>query len=398
LSILGDVSKATAACDRSKALFSEIGDHAGEAGVWGRLAFQAANQGDVKGGRMANERQIALLKKIEYVGGLGYAMTVAGELSADSGDYQRALGEYKEALELYQRVGYQSGVISSYGNIGWVSALQGNLAEAVKNDEQAIALTRLTNSKGESDLWLVDLVDVLLDKGDIQGAAKHLERGFEINNETGDKRAATYLHTSRSKLLFAEGRLDESRREAELAIKLCLELNDEGGANQRRLLLTRLDIAENRSQATAGALRKALSSFESKRDGDSQIETRALLIEALLTMPSHDSKGEIALLAKLPPVTQNASLRLFANLQIARARFVLGDKTGAQKLLAEVISESKRMGYESLLLEAELTSAEAELQSGDSSVVRSQIGQITKQAEARGLVLLVNKARTVADR
>ena len=85
---LGDAAKARAACDKSRAIFSDVGDLAAEAGVWGQIAFQAE---DMKSRRIANERQIALLKKVESDGGLAWAMTVAGELSADSGDYHRAL-------------------------------------------------------------------------------------------------------------------------------------------------------------------------------------------------------------------------------------------------------------------------------------------------------------------
>lgn len=391
LSRLGEPSKATAACDKSRSIFSDIGDYAGEASVWGQIAFQA---GDTNSRRMAKEQQIALLKKIEYDGGLGYAMTVAGELSADSGDYQSALREYDEALKLYQKIGDQPGVISAYGNIGWANSLQGNLTDAVTNYEHAIALMRQWNSKGELDLWLEELAEVLLDKGDVQGAKKQLEEGFRINSETGDKRVAIYLHTARSRLLLAEGELDESRREAELAIKSCLEVDDDDGANGRRLLLARLDIAENHARTAAEALRKVLS--KSKQEEANQIEARALLIEALLAIPSDDSKREVALLAKIGPNTQNASLRMTANLQIGRARSVLGDREGALELLAEVISESQRMGYESILLEAQLVRAEIELQSGHSSAGHVRIEQVTKQAEARGLKLIANKARSLA--
>jgi tetratricopeptide (TPR) repeat protein len=393
-STLGDAAKATAACNKSRAIFSGVGDLAAEAGVWGQIAFQAV---DARSGRIANERQIALLKKVESDGGLAWAMTVAGELSGDLGDYPRALREYTEGLNLYQKIGDQSGVSATYGNLGWVNSLQGNLTDAVTNFEHAITLLRRSNSKGEMDLWLQNLADALLDKGDLPGATKKLEEGFRINTETGDKRVGIYLHTTRSRLLLAEGELNESRREAELAIKSCLEINDEVGANGRRLLLARLDIAENHSQTAAEALRTALSNSKSKQEQSSQIEARALLIEALLTMPSESSKREVGVLARIAPNTQNASLSLTANLQIARARFSLGDREGALEMLEEVISESQRLGYEAATLEARLAQAEIELQSGVASAGRTQIEKIGKQAEARGFKLIANKARSFTE-
>lgn len=394
---LGDPAKASAACDKSRTIYSDIGDYAGEAGVWGQIAFQSGIRNDIHSGRIANERQIALLKKTGSDGRLGYAMTVAGELSSYVGDYQRAHREYDEALKFYQEVGDKRRVSSAYGNLGYVNSLQGNLADAAKNEEEAISLMRQTNSKGEMDLWLDGLAEVLLDRGDIQGATKQLEDGFRINGETGDKRVAIYLHTTRSRLLLAIGELEESRREAEMAAKSCLEIKDEDGANERRLLLARLDITQDRSKTAAEALRNALANSKTKKDDVSQIEARALLIEALLNMPSDESKREVAQLAKVAPDTQNARLRLAANLQIARARFVLGDREGAMKLLAELISESKQLGYEAVWLEARLARAEMDTQSSGSSAGRAQIVQIAEEAQTMGLVLIAKKARSVAN-
>src|SRR5208283_62139 len=131
LSSLGDIAKALAACDKARMIYSEIADGAGEAKVWGRLAMLAGRRGDAVAGRTANDRQIALLKKMGAGPGLGYAMTVAGELSANAGDYPRARKEYGEALALYQKVDEQQGISSSYGNLGWVNSIEGNLTEAV---------------------------------------------------------------------------------------------------------------------------------------------------------------------------------------------------------------------------------------------------------------------------
>jgi eukaryotic-like serine/threonine-protein kinase len=393
---LGDPAKATGACEKSRRIFSDIGDIGGETRVWGQIASQAANRGDARGGRIANDRQIALLRKIEDEGGLGWAMNVAGELSVDSGDYTRALDEYNETLKIYQKIGYQSGVISAYGNLGYVNALQGNLKDAVANDEQAIALIRQIKAKGEMDLLLDSLAEVFLDEGDVRDATKQLEEGFEVNSETGDKRIASYLHTARSKLLFAQGKLDESRREAELAIKACLERNDEQGAEERRLLLARLDIAENHHQDAIEALRKALSYFQSKKDEANEIAARAILIEALLGTPSKVSKQELMMLARVLPKTQNANLRLAANLQIARVRFALGDKKSSQELLTDVITESQSMGYESLLLEAKMVRAQIEIQTGHPSEGYTQMEQIAARAEANGLILIANKARSTS--
>jgi hypothetical protein len=164
---------------------------------------------------------------------------------------------------------------------------------------------------------------------------------------------------------------------------LCLEVKDERGANERRLLLARLDIAQNHSQTAAEALRKTLSNSKTNQEDASQIETRALLIEALLTMPSDESRHEAALLARVAPNTQNASLRLAANIQIARARSAL--EAGALELLERVISESKKLGYEVLWLEARLTRSEMDLQAGHTSTGRAQLQQIAEQAQAKGL-------------
>jgi tetratricopeptide (TPR) repeat protein len=357
------------------------------------LAMLEGRRGDAVAGRNANERQIALLRKMGADAGLGYAMTVAGELSSNAGDYSRARKEYGEALASYQKAGEQQGVSSSYGNLGWVYALEGNLTEAVKNEESAIAIKHQTKSKTELDLWLANLADVLVSKGDVPGAQKNLDEGLEVNAQTQNKSYSMLLHACRARLLLVQGNFAESRREAELALKVSEELSQETATEQRRLMLAQLDIEENHPQAAAETLRKSLAYFASKKEQASQVEARAILIQALLAMPFADAKHELAALAKAIPETQNKDAMLTANLQLARARAAFGDKKSARELLTGVISQSQQTGYELILLEAKLTLAEIEMQSGRSPTKLAEIGQIAQQADALGLKLIVSKAR-----
>jgi hypothetical protein len=158
-------------------------------------------------------------------------------------------------------------------------------------------------------------------------------------------------------------------------------------------MLARLDVEENRPQAAAETLRKSLAYFASKKDQASQVEARALLIQALLAMPFAEAKHELAALAKVVPETQDTAALLAANLQRARARAAFGDKKGAHELLTDVISKSQRMGNKPLLLEAKLTLAEIELQPGRSPATLEEIEQIAQQADALGLKLIASKAR-----
>jgi hypothetical protein len=202
-----------------------------------------------------------------------------------------------------------------------------------------------------------------------------------------------FLHACRARLLFVQGTFEESRREAELALKVSEELNLETGTEQRRLMLARLDVEENHPQAAAETLRKSLAYFASKKEQASQVEARAILIQALLAMPFADAKHELAGLAKVVPETQNEDAMLTANLQLARARGAFGNNKSASELLTEVISRSQRMGYELILLEAKLTLAEIEMQPKRSPATLAEIEQIAQQADALGLKLIASKAR-----
>lgn len=392
-SSLGDSAKAVAACDKARVIYSEIGDTAGEAKIWGQLATLAGRRGDEAAGRTANERQITLLRKMEADAGLGFAMTVAGELSANAGDYARARKEYSEALSLYQKVGEQQGTSSSYGNLGWVYALEGNVAMAVKDDEAAIAIKRQINSKMDLDLWLADLADVLISAGDLATAEKHLDEGLEVNAQTQNKANRMLLHECRARLLLWQGAFEESRREAELALKTSQDLNQATATEQVRLELARLDIEENHAVAAAETLRKSVTYFEAKREQASLIEARAVLMQALLAASPSETKQELAELAKVAPETQNASARLMANLQRGRARAALSDKKGAQELLSGVIAQAQQMGYGTILLEARLGLAETRLRNSPKGAGAAEIEQIAQQAEQKGLKLIARRAR-----
>jgi serine/threonine protein kinase/tetratricopeptide (TPR) repeat protein len=394
---LGNTDAATDVCNRAQQAFAEIGDYAGEASVWGQIGFDAANRGDLKTGRTANEKQIALLKKLEYDRGLGWAMTVAGELASDQGDFKVAVADYNEALRLYERTGYQAGVVSAYGNLGYDYGVEGDLSRAIQSNRHAVEMARATKVSTDLDIWLVDLADELRASGDIAGSKQALDDGFKVNQETGDKRASSFLHSSRAELLLAQWQLEEARREASLALEVCENMKDDDGIRQAKLLLSRLDIAGGKPELATSTARAMLATADSRHMDDFQIGTRSVLLESLVASSVPTSHQEIAKLLRVTPVTENLGLRLTANLQIGRVYTALGQTAQASEVLGRVAAEAQSHNFEIVRLEAEVARAQLRLITGDSRA-RSDLQELAKAASAKQLYSIANRAQALSTR
>jgi predicted ATPase/DNA-binding transcriptional LysR family regulator len=144
----GKLAEARRRLEESLALFLALGEDAPAGGRLTYLAAVAREQGDSAGARAYLERSRELYESAGDRRGVGAAIHSLGDLAFDGGDYETALGLYRDAIAV---VGDAAG---KQERAYWLGALAGVLGAFGRRDEAAHVWSAFEQAEGELDQQL----------------------------------------------------------------------------------------------------------------------------------------------------------------------------------------------------------------------------------------------------
>ena len=135
-----------------------------------------------------------------------------GNIFCAQSKFDEALGTYKEAFELSQRIRYDAGKANALGNLGLVYQDRGDLEQALKHHQQALEIHRkIDNPLGVAG-DLNNLGIVYKDRGDLEQALMHYQQALEIHRRIGNP-------LGEANTLVNLGIVYEEKRDLEEALK-----------------------------------------------------------------------------------------------------------------------------------------------------------------------------------
>ncbi|MDQ2684127.1 MAG: LuxR C-terminal-related transcriptional regulator [Chloroflexota bacterium] len=108
------------------------------------------------------------------------ALSGAGAVNAESGQYEAASQIYSEMLELSRQEGYARGIAVATHNLGLVSFASGDIERALALNEEALELDRSAGNRYSLLNSLNSLAMVLIQAGEIERAAGYMKEQLEI--------------------------------------------------------------------------------------------------------------------------------------------------------------------------------------------------------------------------
>jgi predicted ATPase len=114
------------------------------------------------------------------------ALSGAGHLALNQGDFARAAALYEEALALRRALGDRQGIATTLSSLGNVAFDQGQYERAAALQEESLALSRALGDRyGIADA-LTNLGNALAGQGDIEGAVALYEESLVLKRQLGD--------------------------------------------------------------------------------------------------------------------------------------------------------------------------------------------------------------------
>ena len=181
--------------------------------------------------------QIELAKEVNHrqsdtTIGLANILISQGKVYELKGELDKANQCYDEAISIFSRTGGDEStrkLAVGYTCKGFITQLQGNLAEATSLYVKAQDLNKKINCQEGCALVLGNLGTVHILKGDLDSAEKFYEESIAIYKEIGDSAGIADQYSSLANLRKVQGRIYEARTILEQAIEIDKDIDRKEG-------------------------------------------------------------------------------------------------------------------------------------------------------------------------
>jgi len=262
----------------------------------------------------------------------------AGNLAYFQGDYAACEAYERESLAIWQRLGRDDKVASSYGNMGTTAVSRGHYAAARELLCQALAFARKVDSKDQIAIWLQSLGICTLEMGEFAQARTLLEECLPLSQQNG-KIESAYTRAHLGLLVGAQGEYQRANALLTQALEEAREFGDRNLPGKILVWLAMVshdmgDVSQARTQLLQGV--PSLWGLGDQLAIAEALEVHAgLALEAAAPTDAAAIWGRAQRLREEIGAPQPAAFRQRCDRQIAAARSRLSDDAAFDSAWAE---------------------------------------------------------------
>ncbi len=399
------VAAAQSSLDHAKALAADEqaiqkGQAAGArllvARAHGNQCVNLINIGRIDDGVAACQESMRLYASGGDRNGVGKALNDTGYAQMQQGNIAEAKRLWQQAAQTFKEIGNDEGVAATQANIASAIVLQGDLAEAKKLLREAIPRYRkVEDIEGEADT-LGNLGALLTEQADLREAEDTIQKGIALTQLAGNRQAEGYAFAGLGDPLLREGNLAAARKAFEQSFAIRNALGEKQTAAESQTFLAEVAIEEGHTGDAEKAARDAMVEFRTAQQTDDELTAATVLIDALLAQgKSKDAKATADAEEAVAAKDQNRPVINKFALASARATASSGNLAEARSNLETLLQSEIRQGFLADQFETRLALAEIEMKSGHPATARDHIASIRREAQQRGLGLIVRKAAEI---
>jgi predicted ATPase/DNA-binding CsgD family transcriptional regulator len=192
----------------------------------GTLAYQ---QGDYAAAGAHYEAGLALKRDLGDLRGVASSLNGLGNVAALRGEYALARAHFEESLELRRRLDDRWGVAAALHNLGYVGHQEGDLDDARRYYEASLTAEQELGNRHGVALSLSNLGLVVAEGGDAVRARALLEESLAIARELGDRSGAAHALHNLGDLALDRGDPAAAGAHFTACLTLWDEVGDRGG-------------------------------------------------------------------------------------------------------------------------------------------------------------------------
>ena len=285
------------------------------------------------------------------------------------------------------------------GNIANVEDAQGHLAEALKLNQESLAIFRETGDQRATGTALGNLAVLLYEMGDLSGAKSNYAESLEIKQKIGYQRGIAYDLSGLAEVFRAEGDLPASRQKQEEALVIRMKIGEKHNAAASGVYLSQLFLEEGQPAVAEKQAREAAAEFQSEKSEPDQSLAFVVLAQALFAQNKiPEAREAVERARKLAKKATNIPLQLevlLASSRIAMAERNTPGKSRAQdsrEKLEAALARARNSGYLEYEFNLRLLLGELDLSLGSTARAHTELAALRNDASAHGFALIARKA------
>jgi predicted ATPase/Tfp pilus assembly protein PilF/predicted Ser/Thr protein kinase len=157
------------------------------------------------------------------------ALSRAGALERDQGDYTQAFNLLAQALELYEELGDRWGIAQTLNAIGYAEHEQGHYERATDYYQRSLALFRELGDTRATAYLLNNLGNVAKEQADYEQAASTHEQALALFRGSGDKRGLSASLSNLAEVASYRGEFERATLLQHESLAIKREIGDKRG-------------------------------------------------------------------------------------------------------------------------------------------------------------------------
>jgi tetratricopeptide (TPR) repeat protein len=199
--------------------------------VWlGALGVLASERGDPAGAQHRYRQALDLFERLGDRAGAAAAHSALGILARDSGDLAEAERRYHQALDIAEQLGDQGAAAGNYQRLGSLAHERGNLAEAERRYSQSLDIFERLGDQGNAASANQALGTLAQGRGDLAEAQRRYHQAVEIFERIGDQDRIVSGYHQLGSLAHDSGDLVEAERRYHQALDIAERLGSPASA------------------------------------------------------------------------------------------------------------------------------------------------------------------------
>lgn len=346
--------------------------------------------GRTEEGIAAQNAALAIYRDVGDRSGVARTLVRIGAIRIYTGAIDKAREDFLAALQVAAGTGDTSVQQTSWNNLAFCSFMAGDPQHAEELLRQMLQLAReLEDRRGEATaIDNIGYAQLLL--GQLDEAQESFRTSYELARTLDARQIMAVAQTNSGDVLLARGDTVHAREAYESALSLREALRDRRGVAESRIALANAALEEERGADAEPLARTAAEWAMETRVWDIEALARNAWSHALLQQRQVEAaRLQIELATKLSTSHQNVVVQIAIGTTAARIAAAEGRATDAQQLADETLRLASRGSLVLPRAEAALAAAEV----APEAKRRALLDDVARNAEARGLMLIVRKAR-----